>query len=142
MTIIPTLSEFLGYDDPGGFVPTAQGAAGSTVGTPITAQLPLPRIRTRVIATTATVWDGQTIVLGGLMAEDVSKFKDKIPVIGDLPVVGRFFRSEARSTTKRNLVVFVSPTIIDPAGNRVHTDEDLPFAKEVTPPQPVAPAAN
>jgi general secretion pathway protein D len=135
MTIIPTLTEFLGYDDPGAFVPQAQGAAGSTVGVPLTASLPLPRLRTRQLATSATVWDGQTVVLGGLITEDVTKVRDKVPVIGDLPVVGRLFRSESRASVKKNLVIFVTPTIIDPAGNRVHNDDDLPFAREVVPAQ-------
>jgi general secretion pathway protein D len=135
MTIIPTLTQFLGYDDPGPFVPTAQGAAGNTVGTPITAVLPLPRLRARQLVTTATVWDGQTVMLGGLLAEDVTKIKDKVPVLGDLPWVGRLFRTESRNSAKKNLVIFVTPTIIDPAGNRVHNDADLPFAKVGIPPQ-------
>jgi type II secretory pathway component GspD/PulD (secretin)/tetratricopeptide (TPR) repeat protein len=138
MTIIPTLTQFLGYDDPGPFVPTAQGAAGNTVGTPITAVLPLPRLRARQLVTTATVWDGQTVMLGGLLAEDVTKIKDKVPVLGDLPWVGRLFRTESRNSAKKNLVIFVTPTIIDPAGNRVHNDADLPFAKVGIPPQPPA----
>jgi len=37
---------------------------------------------------------------------------------------------------KKNLVIFVTPTIIDPAGNRVHTDEEMPFAQNLTPAQP------
>lgn len=135
MTIIPSLTQFLGYDDPGPFIITAQGAAGNSIGTPLTAQLPLPRLRARQLATSATVWDGQTVMLGGLLAEDVTKVKDKVPVLGDLPWVGRMFRTEARNATKRNLVIFVTPTIIDPAGNRVHNDADLPFAKQAIPPQ-------
>jgi type II secretory pathway component GspD/PulD (secretin)/tetratricopeptide (TPR) repeat protein len=135
MTIIPTLTEFLGYDDPGAFVPQAQGAAGNTVGVPLTATLPLPRLRARQLATSATVWDGQTVVLGGLITEDVTKVRDKVPVIGDLPLVGRLFRSESRSSVKKNLVIFVTPTIIDPAGNRIHNDDDLPFAREAVPAQ-------
>jgi general secretion pathway protein D len=75
------------------------------------------------------VWDGQTVVLGGLMSEDVSKIKDKIPVLGDIPLLGRFFRSEGRTSMKKNLIIFVTPTIIDPAGNRVNSDADLPFAR-------------
>jgi general secretion pathway protein D len=125
----------LGYDDPGQFVPQAQAAAGGTIGTPITAQLPLPRLRTRYVTTSCVVWDGQTIVIGGLIAEDIRKIKDKIPVLGDLPLVGRLFRSESNSSSKKNLYIFVTPTIIDPAGNRVHNDEDLPFTQRSIPSQ-------
>ena len=138
MTLIPSLVEFLGYDDPGPFLVQAQSAAGSTIGVPLTAQLPLPRFRLRQVTTSVNVWDGQTVMLGGLITEDVKKLKDKVPVLGDLPFVGRLFRSESQTTSKRNLLIFVTPTIIDPAGNRIHTDEELPFAKTTIPPQPVA----
>jgi len=145
MTLIPTITEFLGYDNPDGFVPQVQGV--SSVGgasQPLTAQLPLPHFRIRQVTTSAIVWDGQTVVLGGLITENVTKLKDKVPVIGDLPVVGRFFRSESSSTSKKNLMIFVTPTIIDPAGNRYHTEDEMPFAQTSIPvqPQPVtAPAA-
>jgi general secretion pathway protein D len=145
MTLIPTITEFLQYDNPGGFVPQVQGI--SSIGgasQPLTAQLPLLHFRIRQVTTSAIVWDGQTVVLGGLITENVTKLKDKVPVIGDLPVVGRFFRSESSSTAKVNLMIFVTPTIIDPAGNRYHTEDEMPFAQTSVPvqPQPVtAPAA-
>jgi type II secretory pathway component GspD/PulD (secretin)/tetratricopeptide (TPR) repeat protein len=142
MTIIPTITEFLGYDDPGQFVPQAQSVSGGAGGAalPITAVLPLPHFRVRQVTTSAIVWDGQTVVLGGLITEDVTKFKDQVPVLGDLPLVGRLFRSESSQTKKKNLVIFVTPTIIDPAGNRFHSEEELPFAQNAIPLQkPVAP---
>lgn len=135
MTILPTITEFIGYDNPGNFIPQAQSVGGSTVGVPLTAQLPLPRIRSRVVVTSCVVWDGQTIMLGGLITEDVRNVKDKVPVLGDVPLIGRLFRSESKSTVKKNLLIFVTPTIIDPAGNRVHSDEELPFAQNAVPPQ-------
>ncbi len=137
MTLIPSLTEFLGYDDPGQFIPQAQSVAGNTLGTPLVARLPLPRFRARSVITSCVVWDGQTVVLGGLIAEDVQKIKDKVPLLGDIPFLGRFFRSESMSTTKKNLIIFVTPTIIDPAGNRVHADESLPY--DPAAPHPVPP---
>jgi len=131
MTIIPTIVEFLGYDDPGGFVPQVQSVGLGASGTPLTAQLPLPRIRLRQVTTSAIVWDGQTVVLGGLITEDVTKLKDKIPFLGDLPLVGRLFRSESSSSAKKNLMIFVPPTIIDPAGNRMHSEDEMPFANTI-----------
>ena len=135
MTLIPVITEFLGYDDPGAFVPKIQGAAGNTLGIPLTSQLPLPKFRIRQVTTSVVVWDQQTVVLGGLISENVNKIKDKVPVLGDLPLVGRFFRSESSSTAKKNLVIFVTPTIIDPAGNPVHTSDNLPFDPHLAPPQ-------
>lgn len=136
MTIIPTVVEFLGYDNPQNFIIQAQiGGANA----PLTAQLPLPHFRVRQVTTSAIVWDGQTIVLGGLVSESVGRLKDKVPVLGDLPVVGRLFRSESNISQKKNLVIFVTPTIIDPAGNRVHTEDEMPFAQKAVPAQkPVA----
>jgi type II secretory pathway component GspD/PulD (secretin) len=136
MTLIPTYTEFVGYDPPGQFVPQAQAATGSTIGVPLTAQLPLPHFRVREVVTTCNVWDGQTVVLGGLIGETITKIKDKVPMLGDLPLVGKLFQSQSSDATKENLLIFVTPTIIDPSGNRVHTDEDLPFAKTTIPVQP------
>ncbi|MGZ5566153.1 MAG: hypothetical protein ACXWKG_03985, partial [Limisphaerales bacterium] len=136
MVMIPTFTEFLGYDNPGQFVPQAQSVGGSTVGIPLTAVLPLPRLRVRQVVTTCNVWDGQTVVLGGLISEDIRKIKDKVPILGDLPFFGRLFRSESNESSKKNLLVFVTPTLIDPAGNRLHTDEEMPFARTSVPTQP------
>jgi Flp pilus assembly secretin CpaC len=137
MTIIPTIIEFLGYDleTARQFVPQIILGVGPTVGQPIQSQLPLPIFRSRQLVTSCNVWDGQTVVLGGLLAEDVRKIKDKIPVLGDLPLFGRLFRSESSVTTKRNLVIFVTPTIIDPAGNPVHTPDRLPYDPNTIPQQ-------
>jgi general secretion pathway protein D len=137
MTIIPTIIEFLGYDEETArqFVPQVTLAVGNNVGAPITSQLPLPIFRARQVVTSCNVWDGQTVVLGGLLAEDVAKTKDKVPVLGDLPLIGRLFRSESSKTRRKNLIIFVTPTIIDPAGNPVHTPDNLPYDPNATVPQ-------
>jgi general secretion pathway protein D len=85
------------------------------------------------------VWDGQTVVLGGLLSETVTTIKDQVPMLGDLPLVGRLFRSESKSTAKKNLLIFVTPLLIDPAGNRLHTDDEMPFAQNAIPAQPTQP---
>jgi len=51
-----------------------------------------PIFSTRKVQTSVSVWDGQTVVLGGLMREDVQKVEDKVPIVGDVPLVGRLFR--------------------------------------------------
>lgn len=129
LDLIPSIREFVGYD-PQPNLPDVKTA--NTVMVPMV----LPRFRIRQVVTSVHVWDGQTVILGGLIAEDSLKQKDKVPMLGDLPLVGRLFRSESNSTRKKNLLIFVSPTIIDPAGNRMHTDEDMPFAAQGVPPQP------
>jgi general secretion pathway protein D len=95
----------------------------------------LPKFSVRQVITTVNIWDNQTIVLGGLISSKVDSTKDKIPVLGDLPLVGRLFQSQSKITTRKNLMIFVTATIVDPAGNRVHSDDELPFAQSTIPPQ-------
>jgi general secretion pathway protein D len=121
LNIVPTFTEFLGYD-----TDLARQFRTVVPNLPVQDQ-PLPRFRVRQVATSAIVWDGQTVVLGGLIAENVRKTREKVPVLGDIPLLGRLFRSEAADSTKKNLMIFVTPTIIDPAGNRVHTPDNLPY---------------
>lgn len=134
LNLIPTITEFLGYD-PTEYKAVIAGLPGGE-----SPDYPLPHFRIRQITTSAIIWDGQTVALGGLIAERVAKIKDKVPVLGDLPLVGRLFRSEASQQQKKNLIVFVTPTIIDPAGNRIHTEDNLPYDPNKVPPQvPFAP---
>jgi len=90
-----------------------------------------PIFSTRKVTTSVSVWDGQTVVIGGLMREDVQKVEDKVPGIGDLPLIGRFFRSSVDQHIKRNLVIFVTAHLMNPAGENVHEDEEK--EEEVTP---------
>lgn len=76
-----------------------------------------PIFSTRRVSTNVSVWDGQTVALGGLMREDVQKVEDKVPFLGDIPVVGRAFRSSVDQHLKRNLVIFVTARLINPAGD-------------------------
>lgn len=66
----------------------------------------------RVIKTSVLVNDGATIVLGGLIDEEIQESASKVPLLGDVPVLGRLFRSDRTSKTKNNLMVFIKPTII------------------------------
>lgn len=139
LTLIPTLKEFVGYDLETAQIFQAQvqsvGGGGGAGGQPLLSPTPLPIFRLRQVVTSAIVWDGQTVVLGGLIADQSTKIKDKVPLLGDVPFLGRLFRSESTISRKSNLIIFVTPTILDPAGNRVHTDEELPFAQSTVPPQ-------
>ncbi|MHB8521099.1 MAG: M56 family metallopeptidase [Limisphaerales bacterium] len=127
MEVKGTVKDFLGYDDP-------REVKVRELSTHY--QEPLPRYRTREITGNALVWDGQTVVLGGLTYEDVLKLKDQVPVLGDIPLMGRLFRHESTSTVKKRLIIFLTPTIVDPAGNRVHADANLPYDPNTVSPQP------
>jgi general secretion pathway protein D len=90
-----------------------------------------PIFSTRKVTTSVSVWDGQTVVLGGLMREDVQKTEDRTPIIGDIPIVGRLFRTNVDQHIKRNLIIFVTARLVNPAGQPLNvTDEE-----EVVPPE-------
>ncbi len=72
----------------------------------------VPVVDTRKVNTVALVKDGQTIVLGGMRKKDVSKEKNKIPLLGDLPLVGGLFRFEGEDTAVTELIVFITPRIV------------------------------
>ena len=84
----------------------------SSVVGPITAAATDLITSKRQIQTTVLVEDGDTIVLGGLIDDDVQEIEKKIPILGDIPLVGRLFKSTSTSRSKRNLIVFMRPTII------------------------------
>jgi general secretion pathway protein D len=69
-------------------------------------------INKREIKTTVIVDDGGTIVLGGLIDEDVQESVSKVPLLGDIPFIGNLFKSTTTSKRKRNLMVFIRPTIV------------------------------
>jgi general secretion pathway protein D len=87
-----------------------------TVSTLTTNTINQPVFTTREVNTFVTVWDGQTVALGGLIREDVQKVQDKVPFLGDIPLAGRLFRSDADQKLKKNLVIFVTPRILDAEG--------------------------
>ena len=66
----------------------------------------------RSIKTTVTADHGQTVVLGGLISDDTVLGRQSVPLLGDIPGLGRLFRSDAKSNVKRNLLVFIHPTIV------------------------------
>ena len=66
----------------------------------------------RSIKTTVLVEDGQTLVLGGLIDDKISDTHDKVPLLGDIPLLGSLFRYRTSSKSKRNLMVFMHPTIL------------------------------
>ncbi|RUO29680.1 type II secretion system secretin GspD [Aliidiomarina soli] len=69
-------------------------------------------INKRELSTTVLARDGETIVLGGLIDEDVQESLSKVPILGDIPIIGHLFKSTSVTTRKRNLMVFIRPTII------------------------------
>lgn len=72
-----------------------------------------PIIDTRSLDSNVLIKSGDTLAIGGLLQDEVTKSRTKLPLMGDIPVVGYLFSSHTNIRTKRNLLVFVTPTIID-----------------------------
>jgi general secretion pathway protein D len=71
-----------------------------------------PTVSQRSAETSATVFDGETFVIGGLTQEAVTDLNTKVPLIGDIPLIGKFFQKDAASSEKTNLYIVVTPHII------------------------------
>ena len=78
----------------------------------------------RAIETTALVDNNQIIVLGGLVDEDKQDTVSKVPLLGSVPILGRLFQSSSSTTVKKNLMVFLRPTIITDAESAMSTSSD------------------
>ena len=81
-----------------------------------------PFFHVRSVDSKVSVYPGATIVMGGLITEARKAMDDKIPFLGDIPFVGRFFRSHSEQTSKRNLLIFVTTRIVDGRGREMHND--------------------
>jgi len=111
-----TFREFLGYEQPSNSVTVYINGKKETA-TP-----PLPLLHVGRIAELAAVQDANTLVLGGLHSDRELLLKSKVPVLGDIPLLGRLFRSESKSTRRKQVLVFITPTLVDPSGKPLHAN--------------------
>jgi general secretion pathway protein D len=109
----PRVTEFEGFVEYGG--PSVALESGTTVVVP--AGFYQPIFSTREISTEVTIFDGATVVMGGLTRDEVKTVNDKVPVLGDIPGIGRLFRSEGEARQKRNLLIFVTANLVSPGGS-------------------------
>ncbi len=133
LNLAPEVVEFDGFINYGTPINTAD-----FFGNPVeltSNRILMPVFNTRKVTTQVTIWDGQTVALGGLIREDIQDVEDKVPFIGDLPVIGRLFRNNVELHLKRNLTIFVKAQIQDPSGRPIHgtTDDEAPNYLEPRP---------
>jgi pilus assembly protein CpaC len=81
----------------------------------------IPGFRTRKVKTNVTVRHGETIVLSGVFSHDEQKAVSKLPGLGHIPILGELFKSRAFDSTKRELVIFVTPRIVNPDSDKIRT---------------------
>jgi type II secretory pathway component GspD/PulD (secretin) len=84
----------------------------------------LPDFRVRQVATTLNLWDGQTAIISWLPEKDYVNGKEVF---------------DKSKSSDNELLVFITATIVDKEGNRIHSDDELPFAQKGVPPQPPQP---
>lgn len=124
-----------GFRRGGGIIqPAAGGNAEETASLKILDPLGAGESKTQTInyadseGVSVAIWDGESVVLGGLINERIDKFQDKVPYLGDIPFVGRLFQSKGETSKKFNLMIFVTARIVNPAGVpiRQHQARGLP----------------
>jgi general secretion pathway protein D len=71
-----------------------------------------PIVNQREATTTVSVKDGETIALGGIMRKSVTATTNKVPLLGDIPLLGQLFRSTSKADSKTELLVFLTPRIV------------------------------
>ncbi|MFL2913995.1 MAG: hypothetical protein ACJZ64_05080 [Opitutales bacterium] len=120
LELSPKVTEFDGFIEYGG---SSAMIGTSAVGSPPMIIQPsgilMPIFSVRKVNTSVTIFDGATVIIGGLTREEVKTVNDKIPVLGNIPLIGRLFQSSAESYQKRNLLIFVSASIVSRGGSPV-----------------------
>jgi general secretion pathway protein D len=130
LNLVPQVVEFEGFINYGSpinavGVNTTAGVLSTSVPIVLTENvINQPIFSTRKVTTSVQVADGQTVVIGGLMREDVQKVEDRTPFLGDLPMVGRLFRSNIDQHVKRNLIIFVTARKVTPLGQAPEEQEE------------------
>jgi general secretion pathway protein D len=127
LRFVPEIVEFEGFINYGSPIQssgtrTIFSDAGALIGiepTTVTItdnRIEMPVFSSRRVNTQLTIYDGYTVAVGGLMREDVQNVEDKVPIFGDIPIIGRLFQSKAENHIKSNLIIFVTAQIIDATG--------------------------
>lgn len=93
----------------------------TSVAVSIGTNVSVPGFRTRKVKTNVTVRHGETIVLSGVFSHDEQKAVSKLPGLGNIPIIGELFKNRAFDSTKRELVIFVTPRIVNPDSDKIRT---------------------
>lgn len=128
LELSPEVVEFEGFINYGSPIVGPQKSVSNLSGISITTLtdnvMNQPIFSVRKVKTNVSIWDGQTVALGGLIREDVQKVQDKVPLLGDIPMAGRLFRSNVDQKIKRNLIVFVTARLMDAEGKPLKQEDD------------------
>ena len=118
LRFVPEIVEFEGFINYGSPIQSSgTDILGNSVTTVITEnRIEMPVFSARRVNTALTIYDGYTVAVGGLMREDVQIVNDKVPILGDIPIIGRLFQTNGENRIKSNLIIFITAQIIDATG--------------------------
>ena len=131
LSLTTTINEFEGFVDWGSPMYAAMSAEGNDLGEKGQIRQMLlaenhiyqPIFRRRMINTSVTIANGAVLVMGGMQEARMVRFEDKVPILGDLPLIGRLFRSKGEQKERRALLIFAKVDIVDPTGRSVNGGE-------------------
>jgi general secretion pathway protein D len=126
LSLFPEVTQFDGFINYGSVINIAN--PDNTTSLLSTNDLNQPVFDTRRITTKVLIHDGSTVVLGGLLNDNVQTVNDRVPLLGDLPLVGRLFQSKANESIKRNLIIFVTANIYQNDGELLNPPEVIDSA--------------
>lgn len=141
LSLFPEVTDFDGFINYGSEVFVANPDPDIPVSLLSTNVINQPVFDTRRITTKVLIRDGCTVVLGGLIRDDIQNVNDKVPLLGDLPLVGRLFQSKAIENTKRNLIIFVTANIYRNDGELLNPPEETNAADILTSRAEITPSA-
>ncbi len=117
LTLTPSHTEFEGFVNYGSPIFDPLGEIGDNMLTDN--RILQPIFNEKKIATGVRIWDGATVVLGGLMRDESVTVNDKVPILGDLPFVGRLWQSKTQKSSPRCIMFFVTVKVVDPSGQPI-----------------------
>lgn len=115
LQMTPRIQSHIGWTDYSYSLNTSVGPFNNTILMPI--------FELRTIETQITIYDGETIVMGGAIKDESGVTDDRIPGLGDIPLLGRLFRSKTEDRRKRNLLIFVTVRLVNPDGSPLRERE-------------------
>ena len=115
LTLEPRVTQLSGFVDYGGsnIISGHDGTHGYSSG------FKQPTFATRKIKTELSIKSGSTVVMGGLTREEVKEMHDRIPLFGDIPIFGKLFQTNGKTSQKKNLLIFVTANLVDENGQYI-----------------------
>ncbi len=127
LQLLPSVTDLVGWTEYPYEVIIQQGSSNTEDGVYASnaravMDTPMPEISNREIQTTLKIFDGQTVLIGGLTVDKQVSSEDKYPILGDIPIIGRLFTQKSDLTERSNLLISVTPRLISGDGIPINTN--------------------